>query len=165
MPTEEIFTAPHRENVNGIVYVTKPYVYNGDLIEDFWLKFEKGKVVDYDAKKGKDLLTALINTDEGSCRLGEVALVPASSPINKENLLFYNTLFDENAACHIALGQGYPGTVKGGEKMTTRQLLEKGVNDSVVHEDLMIGYKDTNIIGTRADGTTVKIFENGEWVF
>ena len=102
MPTEEIFTAPHRENVNGIVYVTKPYVYNGDLIEDFWLKFEKGKVVDYDAKKGKDLLTALINTDEGSCRLGEVALVPASSPINKEDVLFYNTLFDENAACHIA---------------------------------------------------------------
>lgn len=97
--------------------------------------------------------------------IGEVALVPASSPINKENLLFYNTLFDENAACHIALGQGYPGTVKGGEKMTTRQLLEKGVNDSVVHEDLMIGYKDTNIIGTRADGTTVKILKTANGCF
>ena len=165
MPTEELFTAPHKDRVNGVVYGTKPYVYNGDLIEDFVLTFKDGKVVDFDAKTGKDLLAQLLATDEGACRIGEVALVPASSPINKENVLFFNTLFDENAACHIAFGQGYPGTVKGGEKMTTEQLLEKGVNDSVIHEDVMIGSADMTITGLKPDGETVTLFENGEWVF
>lgn len=165
MPTEELFTAPHKDKVNGVVYGTKPYVYNGSLIEDFVLAFKDGKVVDFDAKAGKDLLESLLKTDEGACRIGEVALVPASSPINKENILFYNTLFDENAACHIALGEGYPGTVEGGEKMTAEELLEKGVNQSVVHEDVMIGSADMKVTGTCENGETVTLFENGEWVF
>ncbi len=165
MPTEEIFTAPHKDKVNGIVYGTKPCVYNGSLIDKFWLRFENGVVVDYDAQVGKELLTALLDTDEGSRHIGEVALVPASSPINKENVLFYNTLFDENASCHIALGQGYPTTVVGGENMSVEQLLEKGVNDSVNHEDIMVGASDTNITGVTKDGTTVQIFKDGEWVF
>ena len=165
MPTEELFTAPHKDKVNGVVYGTKPYVYNGSLIDEFVLTFKDGKVVDYDAKTGKELLKDLLETDEGASHIGEVALVPASSPINKENILFYNTLFDENAACHIALGQGYPGTVTGGENMTTQQLLAKGVNDSVIHEDVMIGSADMKITGICENGETVLLFENGEWVF
>ncbi len=165
MPTEELFTAPHKDRVNGVVYGSKPYVYNGDLIDEFVLTFKDGKVVDFDAKTGKDLLAKLLATDEGAAHIGEVALVPASSPINKENVLFYNTLFDENAACHIAFGQGYPGTVKGGEKMTTEKLLEKGVNDSVIHEDVMIGTADLTVTGLTHSGKTVQIFENGEWCF
>ena len=165
MPTEELFTAPHKDRVNGVVHGTKPYVYNGDLIDDFVLTFKDGKVVDFDAKQGKDLLKNLLDTDDGAISIGEVALVPASSPINRENILFYNTLFDENAACHIALGQGYPGTVKGGEKMTVDELLAKGVNDSVIHEDIMIGSADMNITGICENGDTVILFENGEWVF
>lgn len=165
MPTEELFTAPHKDRVNGTVYGTKPYVYNGDLIDEFVLTFKDGKVVNFDAKTGKDLLAQLLSTDEGAVSIGEVALVPASSPINKENVLFYNTLFDENAACHIAFGEGYPGTVKGGEKMTQEQLLAKGVNQSVIHEDVMIGAADMSITGLCADGTTVQLFSNGEWVF
>lgn len=165
MPTEELFTAPHKDKVNGVVHSTKPYVYNGDLIEDFTLVFKDGTVVDYDAKKGKELLKQLLETDEGARRIGEVALVPSSSPINQKNILFYNTLFDENASCHIALGQGYPGTVEGGEKMSIRQLLEKGVNDSIVHEDIMIGARDTDIVGLCEDGSTVQLFKNGQWAF
>lgn len=165
MPTEELFTAPHKDRVNGVVYGTKPYVYNGSLIEGFKLVFKDGKVVDFDAKKGKDLLEKLLDTDEGARHIGEVALVPASSPINKENILFYNTLFDENAACHIALGRGYPGTVQGGEKMSKDELAAKGVNDSLLHEDVMIGTADLKVTGTLPDGTRVRIFENGEWVF
>ena len=165
MPTEEIFTAPHKDKVNGVVYGTKPYAYNGGLIDGFMLRFENGKVAEFDAKQGKDLLGQLLKTDEGACHIGEIALVPASSPINQENILFYNTLFDENAACHIAFGQGYPGTVKGGNSMTKAQLLEKGVNDSVIHEDVMIGSDKMNITGTTKDGQTVNIFKDGEWVF
>ena len=110
-------------------------------------------------------LKQLLETDEGAKRIGEVALVPASSPINQKNILFYNTLFDENASCHIALGQGYPGTVVGGEKMSVRKLLEKGVNDSIVHEDIMIGARDTDIVGLCEDGSTVQLFKNGQWAF
>ncbi len=165
MPTEEIFTAPHRERVNGIAHLTKPYVFGGDLIEDAVLTFKDGAVVDYDAGKGKELLKQLIESDEGSMRLGEVALVPASSPINRVGVLFYNTLFDENAACHIALGRGYPTTTEGGDAMTKEQLLERGVNWSNVHEDVMIGYKDTHVTGITASGEEVEIFINGEWAF
>lgn len=165
MPTEELFTAPHKDRVNGVVYATKPYVYNGGLIEDFVLTFKDGKVVDFDAKKGKELLAQLLDTDRGARHIGEVALVPASSPINRENVLFYNTLFDENAACHIALGQGYPGTVKGGENMSKERLLDKGVNDSVIHEDIMIGSEKMQITALTHSGESVVIFKDGEWAF
>lgn len=163
VPTEEVFTAPHRRRVNGIVYGTKPYVFNGDLIEGFWVRFEEGRVVESGAEKNADLLRTLLDTDEGSRSIGEVALVPASSPINRSGILFYNTLFDENAACHIAFGDGYPGTVAGGNAMTREQLLACGVNHSVIHEDVMIGAEDTRIVGKTADGCEVEIFRDGVW--
>ena len=163
VPTEEVFTAPHKDRVDGIVYGTKPYVYNGDLIEDFWVRFEHGRVVDSGAAKNAQLLRTLLDTDEGSRSIGEVALVPATSPINRSGVLFYNTLFDENAACHIAFGDGYPGTIRGGSDMTQDELLAHGVNHSVVHEDVMIGAEDLRITGTTRAGETVPIFENGVW--
>lgn len=165
IPTEEVFTAPHRERVDGVVYGTKPYVYNGNLIENFWVRFQDGLVVEHHAEKGEELLTKLLDTDAGARRIGEIALVPASSPINRSELLFYNTLFDENAACHIAFGQGYPGTVKGGNSMTREQLRDCGVNESLVHEDVMVGSDDMTITGLTENGETVVIFENGEWAF
>lgn len=165
IPTEEVFTAPHREKTNGVAVGTKPYVYNGDLIENFVVTFENGKVVKYTAEKGEGLLGQLLATDEGALHIGEIALVPASSPINKCGVLFYNTLFDENAACHIAFGDGYPGTVEGGTNMTKEQLLALGVNNSVVHEDVMIGANDMDIVGYTKDGTAHQIFKNGEWAF
>lgn len=163
VPTEEVFTAPHRERVNGVVKGTKPYVYNGQLIEGFSVTFKDGVVVDYSAEKNAELLGQLLDSDEGARRIGEIALVPASSPINRSGLLFYNTLFDENAACHIAFGAGYPTTVKGGAAMTTEQLLACGVNDSAIHEDVMVGAEDMTITGLTKSGETVTIFENGEW--
>ena len=163
VPTEEVFTAPHRERVNGVVKGTKPYVYNGQLIEGFSVTFKDGVVVDYSAEKNAELLGQLLDSDEGARRIGEIALVPASSPINRSGLLFYNTLFDENAACHIAFGAGYPTTVKGGAAMTTEELLACGVNDSAIHEDVMVGAEDMTITGLTKTGETVTIFENGEW--
>ncbi len=163
IPTEEVFTAPHRKRTNGIVFGTKPYVYNGNIINNFSLTFKDGIVVNYSAQTGADLLEELLNTDDGARSLGEIALVPNSSPINKSGVLFFNTLFDENASCHIALGAGYPGTIVGGSTMTTPELLEKGVNDSLVHEDLMVGAPDMTITGLTKDGETVTIFKNGEW--
>ena len=165
IPTEEVFTAPHRLRTNGIVKGTKPYVYNGNLIENFSLTFKDGVVVDHDASTGKALLGQLLDTDEGARHIGEIALVPASSPINQSGILFFNTLFDENAACHIAFGKGYPGTVVGGTTMTTEQLLEKGVNESIIHEDVMVGSADMTITGITKAGETVEIFRNGEWAF
>lgn len=165
IPTEEVFTAPHRLRVNGVVKGTKPYVYNGNLIEDFSVTFRDGRVTEYSAARGEALLGQLLDTDEGARHIGEIALVPASSPINRRGVLFYNTLFDENAACHIAFGQGYPGTVKGGASMTKEQLLAHGVNDSIVHEDVMVGAPDLSVTGTTKSGETVTIFENGEWAF
>lgn len=163
VPTEEVFTAPHRERVNGVVKGTKPYVYNGQLIEGFSVTFKDGVVVDYSAEKNAELLGQLLDSDEGARRIGEIALVPASSPINRSGLLFYNTLFDENAACHIAFGAGYPTTVKGGAAMTTEELLAHGVNDSAIHEDVMVGAEDMTITGLTKSGETVTIFEKGEW--
>ena len=163
VPTEEVFTAPHRERVNGVVKGTKPYVYNGQLIEGFSVTFKDGVVVEYSAEKNAELLGQLLDSDEGARRIGEIALVPASSPINRSGLLFYNTLFDENAACHIAFGAGYPTTVKGGAAMTTEELLACGVNDSAIHEDVMVGAEDMSITGLTKTGETVTIFENGEW--
>lgn len=163
VPTEEVFTAPHRERVNGVVKGTKPYVYNGQLIEGFSVTFKDGVVVEYSAEKNAELLGQMLDSDEGARRIGEIALVPASSPINRSGLLFYNTLFDENAACHIAFGAGYPTTVKGGAAMTTEELLACGVNDSDIHEDVMVGAEDMTITGLTKSGETVTIFENGEW--
>lgn len=165
IPTEEVFTAPHKDKVNGIVYGTKPYVFNGQLIKGFHVTFKDGRVVEHGADEGAELLGRLLDTDEGARSIGEVALVPASSPINRRGILFYNTLFDENAACHIAFGKGYPGTVKGGTAMTKQELLAHGVNDSIIHEDVMVGAPDMTITGTTRTGENVKIFENGEWAF
>ncbi len=165
IPTEELFTAPHREKVNGVVYTSKPYVYNGSLIEGARFVFENGEVKEYRAKKGADLLRNLLDLSRGARRLGEVALVSSQSPVNKEGILFYNTLFDENAACHIALGSGYPGTIKNGNKLSPRQLYDRGLNSAICHEDLMIGTPDMNVTGIKKDGSEINIFENGDWAF
>ncbi len=165
LPTEEVYTLPKRDGVSGIVYATKPLNFNGNLIEDFYLRFEKGRVVDFDARKGKEILKGLIETDEGSRYLGEVALVPFDSPISRSGVLFYNTLFDENAACHLALGKAYPTCLKGGEKMDSVTLLQHGVNDSLMHEDFMVGSRDLEIVGTRRDGTKVQVFRQGNFAF
>lgn len=164
VPTEEVFTAPHRDRVDGIVYGTKPYVYNGQLIKGFHVRFENGRVVEYGAAENEALLGELLDSDEGARHIGEVALVPASSPINRSGVLFYDTLFDENAACHIAFGDSYPGTCDGGKTMTPEQLLAHGMNHSVVHEDVMVGAADTHITGLTRKGETVEIFSGGEWV-
>ena len=165
VPTEEVFCAPHRDRVDGIVYGTKPYAYNGQLIEGWHVTFKDGKVIEHGAGKNADLLGELLSTDENANRIGEIAFVPASSPINQSGVLFFNTLFDENAACHIAFGAGYPTNIKGGSKLTRAQLMEKGLNDSAIHEDVMIGAPDTRITGVRKNGGEVVIFENGEWAF
>ena len=164
IPTEEVFTAPHKDRVEGIVYRTKPYVFNGQLIKNFRVTFEKGRVVDYHAEQGQVLLGRLLDGDEGSRSIGEVALVPASSPINRSGKLFYNTLFDENAACHIAFGDSYPGTTVGGTGLSKEELTARGMNHSSLHEDVMIGAEDSRITGKCRDGRTVPLFENGVWV-
>ncbi len=165
VPTEEVFTAPHKDHVDGVVKGTKPYVYNGQLIEGFSVTFKDGKVVAHSAGKNDDLLGELLQSDEGACHIGEVALVPASSPINRSGLLFFNTLFDENAACHIAFGASYPGTIKGGTAMNQEELLAHGANQSAIHEDVMVGSADMTITGLTKTGETVLIFKDGEWAF
>ena len=164
IPTEEVFTAPHKDKVNGVVYGTKPYVFNGQLIKGFHVTFEDGKVVEHGAEEGADLLGRLLDTDEGARHIGEVALVPASSPINRSGALFYSTLFDENAACHIAFGASYPGTTEGGTGLTKEQLEERGMNQSTIHEDVMIGAEDSHLTGKCRDGRVVELFRNGVWV-
>jgi len=164
MPTEEVFSMPKRDSVNGIVYASKPLSYQGNLIEDFYLKFENGKVVDYDAKEGKDSLTNLLNTDEGSRYLGEVALISYDSPISNLNLLFYNTLFDENASCHLALGAAYPSNLKGGVDLNEEELVEHGANVSMNHCDFMFGSREMKIVGTTFDNKEVVLFEHGNFV-
>lgn len=163
MPTEEVFTAPHKYNVHGTVASTKPLNYGGTLIDKFSLTFEDGKVVDFSAQIGEKALKHLLDTDEGACRLGEVALVPNESPISKSGLIFYNTLFDENASCHIALGKAYPTNLQDGETMSKNQLDEFGINDSLTHVDFMIGSKDLNIDGVRANGDVEPVFRKGTW--
>ena len=165
IPTEEVFTLPKRTGVNGKVVSTKPLNYNGNLIVDFSLTFKDGKVVDYHAKEGKDTLKNLLETDAGSSYLGEVALVSFNSPISQLDLLFYNTLFDENASCHLAFGKAYPVCIKDSEEMTQEELKQAGVNDSLVHVDFMIGSKDLEIIGTTYDGKKVEVFKEGNFVF
>lgn len=165
MPTEEIFTMPHKDKTEGIVYSAMPLVYQGAIIDAFYLKFHNGKVVDYDAKKGKEVLTRLLDTDDGSKMLGEVALIPYDSPIRKTGLLFYETLFDENASCHLALGECYPNTIRNGENMTEEELANHGGNKSVNHVDFMIGTADLSIDGILSDGSVIPVFRDGNFVF
>lgn len=165
IPTEECFISPMRGQAEGIVYSSKPLSYQGQLIENFWFKFEGGKVVEAHAETNDALLQKLINMDEGARYLGECALVPYDSPINNTGLLFYNTLFDENACCHLAIGMGYADTIEDHHNKTLEECRALGINDSMVHEDFMIGTPDLEILAHCRDGKTVKIFENGTWAF
>jgi len=164
IPTEEVFTAPHRLKANGKVVNALPLVENGNIIDDFYLEFKDGKIVDFGAQKGYETLKGLIETDEGTRYLGEIALVSKQSPIAKQNRLFFNTLFDENASCHLAIGKGYPSCVKDFLSLDEKQLFERGINNSIQHVDFMIGTPDMHIEGIKKDGTRVVIFENGDWV-
>ena len=165
IPSEECFISPKRGVAEGIVYATKPLSYQGQLIDKFWIRFHEGKAVEWDAEVNRELLTKLITMDEGSAYLGECALVPYDSPIRQSGLLFYNTLFDENAACHLALGMGFADTINDFDKRTLEECRALGVNDSMVHEDFMIGCADMDIDALCADGRTVPIFRQGNWAF
>ncbi len=164
MPSEEVFSAPRLDGVNGKVYSTLPLNYKGNLIEDFYLVFKDGEVVDYDAKAGKEYLKNILDTDEGAKRLGEVALVSYNTPISMRKVLFYNTLYDENASCHFALGKSYPTCLEGGEKLSIEELKERGMNDSLTHVDFMVGDETTEIIGVKENGEEVQIFKEGNFV-
>ncbi|MBQ6980047.1 MAG: aminopeptidase [Clostridia bacterium] len=164
MPTEEVFTAPHRLKAKGTVKSAMPLCYEGQIIDGFSLTFKNGKIVDFSAEKGYDTLKHLIETDSGTRRLGEVALIGKNSPIAKSKVLFFNTLFDENASCHIALGKGYPTTVKNSETLSKKALTKKGLNDSIEHVDFMIGTADLKIDGIKKDKTAVPLFRNGDWI-
>jgi aminopeptidase len=165
LPTEEVFTLPKKTGVNGTVVSSKPLNYQGNLIDDFSLTFKDGRIVDFSAKQGYEILKGLIRIDEGSHYLGEVALVPYNSPISNSNILFFNTLFDENASCHLAIGKAYPGCLKDGKNMSEVELEKSGVNDSLVHVDFMIGTSDLEIIGVTSNGQEVPVFENGNFAF
>jgi len=164
MPTEENFCMPSKYGVNGKVVATKPLSYQGKLVDDFWMTFKDGKVVEYGAKKEEEALKSLIEYDEGSSYLGEVALISYDSPINNTGILFYNTLFDENASCHLALGRAYPMNVAGGTEMSKEELAKAGANDSMTHVDFMFGSRDMQIDGIKKDGTIVPVFRNGNFV-
>ena len=165
MPTEEVFTLPDRHRAEGTVAATIPLSYGGTLIEDFSVTFEHGRIVKVNAKKGEAVLQKLIETDEGASHLGEVALVPASSPIAKHGHLFYNTLFDENASCHIAIGRAYRFTLTGGEELTDEEFTASGGNNSLTHVDFMIGSNKMDIDGIREDGSAEPVMRQGEWAF
>ncbi|HMO29099.1 aminopeptidase [Enterovirga sp.] len=163
IPTEEVFTTPHKLRVSGHVVSTKPLSYQGTLIEEIRVRFEEGRIVEAHARRGEEVLRKVLETDEGAARLGEVALVPHSSPIAASGLLFYNTLFDENAACHIALGQAYSKCIRGGLSMSEEELVARGCNRSLIHIDWMIGSGAVDIDGIGADGTATPVMRRGEW--
>ncbi|ASA21721.1 aminopeptidase [Paenibacillus donghaensis] len=165
MPTEEVFTAPLKTGVDGTVRSTKPLSHAGNIIDNFSITFEKGRIVKVTAEKGQEALEYLIGMDEGAKYLGEVALVPHKSPISESNILYYNTLFDENASNHLAIGMAYAFCLEGGKEMTPEQLMERGLNDSVTHVDFMIGSAEMNIYGITADGKEEPVFLNGNWAF
>ena len=165
IPSEEIFISPKAGEAEGIVYSTKPLSYQGELIEDFFVRFEGGKVVEVKAKKNQGLLEKMISMDDGAKMLGECALIAYDSPINNAGILFYNTLFDENASCHLALGRGFNECIRGFERMSKEELKAKGINDSLIHVDFMIGSEDLEIVGITKSGERVRIFENGNWAF
>ena len=164
MPTEEVFTTPHRDRVDGVVASTKPLSHQGTLIEDIKVRFESGRVVEATASKGEAVLRRMLETDDGAARLGEVALVPHSSPISKSGLLFWNTLFDENAASHIALGQAYSTCIRDGDSLDAAALASKGANTSLIHVDWMIGSGLIDVNGIAADGSAEPLMRRGEWV-
>lgn len=164
IPTEEVFTTPHRLKVNGKLKATKPLSLNGKLVENFEFTFENGKVVDYNAELGKETLNQLLANDDGAVYLGEVALVQNDSPISNTGILFNNTLFDENASVHFALGRAYPYAMKNGTQMTEAELSDKGANFSLIHVDFMVGGPEMNIVASKHGGESVVLFENGNWV-
>jgi len=163
IPSEEVFTSPMRGVAEGKVVATKPLSYQGKLIENFWFVFKDGKVVEAHAEKNQDVLEKMLAMDEGASYLGECALIPYDSPINNTGILFYNTLFDENASCHLALGRGFNECLDGYENMTVEECEKAGINSSMIHVDFMFGSKDMNIVGVTADGKRVQIFKNGNW--
>lgn len=165
MPTEEVYTMPSKYGVNGFVSNTKPLAFQGNIIDQFKLTFENGKIVKAEAKVGAELLQELTKADKGSKYLGEVALVPHESPISASNILYYNTLFDENASNHLAIGEAYPTCYEGGSALSKEQLEEKGINTSITHEDFMVGSGEMDIDGVLSDGTVEPIFRNGSWAF
>ncbi|MGA8668456.1 MAG: aminopeptidase [Terracidiphilus sp.] len=164
MPTEEVFTTPHKDRADGTVTATKPLSHQGTMIEGIQVRFEKGRIVEAHASRGQEVLQKLIDTDDGARRLGEVALVPHSSPIASSGMLFFNTLFDENAASHIALGQSYSSCLQGGDKLTPEELAARGANDSLIHVDWMIGSGKLDIDGETATGSIEPLMRQGEWV-
>ena len=163
IPSEEVFISPMAGDAEGIVYSTKPLSYRGLLIEDFSVKFEKGRATEVKARCNEEALRVMVSMDEGAAMLGECALVPHNSPISRSGLLFYNTLFDENASCHLALGAGFSSCLENYEQYSLEQAREKGINDSMIHEDFMIGCEDLSITGITEDGRQVAIFVNGDW--
>lgn len=163
IPTEEVFTCPHKGKINGKVYSALPLSYNGQIIDKFSLTFKDGKIVDYSAETGYDALKSIIETDEGTLSIGEAALIGKNSPIAQSGILFYNTLFDENASCHLAIGKAYPTTFKNGDKLSEKELSDKGANDSIEHVDFMIGTPDLKVTGIRKDKSEAVIFTDGEW--
>ncbi len=165
IPSEECFTSPDRNRANGVVYSSMPLSLQGSLVENFWFRLEQGKIVEAHAEKGEELLNEVLDTDEGARYLGECALVPFDSPIRNSGILFYNTLFDENAACHLAFGEGFSSCFDGFENLTLDEIHEKGINDSIVHVDFMIGTEDLNITAKTYDGKEIEIFKNGNWAF
>ncbi|USG64771.1 aminopeptidase [Brevibacillus ruminantium] len=165
MPTEEVFTAPLKTGVSGVVRSTKPLSYNGNLIENFSLTFEQGRIIDFSAEEGYEVLKHLIEMDEGSHYLGEVALVPHQSPISQSNMIFFETLFDENASNHLAIGNAYPVSVEGGSSLSPEEMEKRGLNTSLTHVDFMIGSGEMNIDGITADGTREPLFRSGNWAF
>lgn len=165
IPTEEVFTSPDRMRTSGVVHSAMPLIHHGNTIRDFWLRFEGGRVVEFDAQQGREVLRHIIETDENACRLGECALISKNTPIRQSGILFYDTLYDENASCHLALGMGFPECLKGGVSLDKEGLLACGVNQSAAHVDFMIGTDDMHIVGVGADGTETDVFVNGQWVW
>ena len=163
IPTEEVFTSPLAGTGEGLLVATKPLSYNGMLIEDFSIRFENGKAVEVKARKNQEVLEHMIKMDDNACKLGEVALVPFTSPINQSGILFYNTLFDENAVCHVALGAGFKELLPDGAELTTEQAQERGINDSMIHVDFMIGSEDLEVVGIDEKGKETVLFKNGVW--
>jgi aminopeptidase len=162
IPSEECFISPMKGKAEGIVYSTKPLSYQGQLINNFWIRFENGTAVEWDAEQGKELLGQMLTMDEGASRLGEVALIPCESPINRSGILFYKTLYDENASCHFAMGNGFNNCLEGGKNMTSEECHALGVNESMIHVDFMVGADDMCITGYK-NGVATPVFINGTW--